>query len=57
MHDHPNSLGVVIGHRSNIGNRFKQLGMSCHTTKQENTPRNTANHALIEKRREESASL
>ncbi len=57
MLNYSDSLAVVIVCRSMHGNRFKQLGMFCHTTKQENTPRNTANHALIEKRGEESASL
>jgi len=57
MHDHPNSLVVVIGPRFIIGNHFRQLGMSCHAMKQENAPRNTANHALIEKGGEGSAPL
>jgi hypothetical protein len=57
MPSYSDSLAVVIVCRSLLGNRFKQRGMSCHTMKQENTLRNTANHALIKKKGEESASL
>ena len=51
------SLALVFVCRSVLGNRFQQLGTSCHTTKQEHDPRNTGKYALIEKRGEESASL
>jgi len=41
-----------------IGNRFKQLGMSCHTMKQENTPKEYGQSCIDrEKRRSKCISL